>query len=511
MTNLVNTFKENQTDFFNAFLEHIQISFVSLMIAILIAIPLAIILVNHKKLSRIILQITGILQTIPSLALLAILIPIIGIGTFPAIVALVIYGLFPIIQNATTGLLQIDPTLNETGDALGMTRFEKLIKYQLPIAMPTIMGGIRTSIISIIGTATLAALIGAGGLGSFILLGIDRNNTSLILIGAIASALLAIIASFVISLLEKAKIKTIIFTFIVTVFGLLLSFVFTNQQSKTNQDQNQNQIVIAGKLGAEQEIIANIYQELIEDNSDIKVNLKSNFGKTTFLHEAIKRGDIDIYPEYSGTILMALVNSDKAVSNQADQVYQEAKQAILKQDNLVYLKPMKFQNDYALAVKTSFAKDNNLKTISDLTRIQNNLRAGFTLEFTNRADGYLGLQKQYGLNLNVKTMEPSLRYQAINNGDFNLVDGYTTDAQLKQFDLFVLKDDKNLFPICQVAPLIRAETLAEYPELEDILNKLAGKITNQEMIEMNYQVDDLNQKPADVARQFLIRENLIKR
>lgn len=509
MTNLINTFKDNRIDFLNAFVEHLQITLLSLLIAIAIAIPLAIFLTNHKKLSEIILQITGIFQTIPSLALLAIFIPIFGIGTIPAVIALVIYGLFPIVQNTYTGLTQIDPALNETGDALGMTSFEKLTKYQLPIAVPTVMAGIRTSVISIIGTATLAALIGAGGLGTFILLGIDRNNTSLILIGAIASALLAILASFVIKLLEKTKVKTILIAFVISILALFLSFVFTNQQEKS-VNANQDQIIVAGKLGAEQDVIINIYKDLIEDNSDIDVKLKSNFGKTTFLHQAIKHGDIDIYPEYSGTVLSSLTNSKITILNQPKAVYQQAKKEILAQDNLIYLKPMAFKNNYAIGVKDSFAKENNLKTISDLTEIQDKLVAGFTLEFANRNDGYLGLQKIYGLNLSVNTMEPSLRYQAINNHDVNLVDAYSTDAQLKQFGISVLDDDKNLFPVCQPAPLIRADILKEYPELKSILNKLSGKITNQEMVEMNYQVDVLNQKPADVAYQYLIENNLIK-
>ena len=508
MKDLINTFNDNRADFFKAFVEHIQISLLSLIIAILIAIPLAIFLVNHKRTSEIILQITGIFQTIPSLALLAILIPFIGIGTIPAVIALVIYGLFPIIQNTYTGLTQIDPALNETGDALGMTTFEKLIKYQLPIAMPTIMAGVRTSIVSIIGTATLAALIGAGGLGTFILLGIDRSNSSLILIGAISSAILAIVASLIISLLEKKKLRTIAITFLTMILTLFLSFVFTNQESKANS--NQDQITIGGKLGAEQDIIINIYQELIEDNSNIKVNLKSNFGKTSFLHEAIKHGDIDIYPEYTGTVLINLVNQE-SIPNQPEKVYQLAAKKILNQDNLIYLKPMSFQNTYALAVKKTFSQSNNLMKISDLSKIQTNIKAGFTLEFTNREDGYLGLQKQYGLKLNIKTMEPSLRYQAINNDEINLVDAYSTDAQLKQYNLVTLEDDKNLFPPYQVAPLIRKDILVKYPELKNILNQLSDKITNQEMIEMNYQVDALNKAPADVAHDYLIKEGLVSK
>ncbi|MFC2496445.1 MAG: ABC transporter permease, partial [Scardovia wiggsiae] len=220
MNDLVTTFQNRFGDWAEALLQHLQISLLSLLIAILISVPLAVWLFNKKKASEAILQITGIFQTIPSLALLGLLIPVMGIGTVPAVTALVVYALFPIVQNTITGLQGIDPNLVEAGTAFGMTRWERLRKYELPLAMPVIVSGVRTSAVMIIGTATLAALIGAGGLGSFILLGIDRNNTSLILIGAISSALLAILFSLVIRWLEKRSLKQILAAFLVLIVGL---------------------------------------------------------------------------------------------------------------------------------------------------------------------------------------------------------------------------------------------------------------------------------------------------
>ena len=206
MNNLISTFQQQEHQFWLALLEHIQISLVSLFIAILIALPLALLLRRYPKIAEPVLQLTGIFQTIPSLALLGLLIPFIGIGSLPAIVALVVYALFPIIQNTYTGLQQIDQSLIEAATAFGMNRRERLMKFELILALPFIMAGIRTSAVMIIGTATLAALIGAGGLGNFILLGINSNDVNLILIGAISSALLAVIFSTLLRFLEKAKI-----------------------------------------------------------------------------------------------------------------------------------------------------------------------------------------------------------------------------------------------------------------------------------------------------------------
>lgn len=203
MTNLISTFQDRFGDWVTALSQHLQLSLLTLLLAIFIAIPLAVYLRYHEKLADWVLQIAGIFQTIPSLALLGLFIPLMGIGTLPALTALVIYAIFPILQNTITGLKGIDPSLQEAGIAFGMTRWERLKKFEIPLAMPVIMSGIRTAAVLIIGTATLAALIGAGGLGSFILLGIDRNNTSLILIGALSSAVLAIAFNFLLKVMEK--------------------------------------------------------------------------------------------------------------------------------------------------------------------------------------------------------------------------------------------------------------------------------------------------------------------
>lgn len=219
------------------------------------------------------------------MALLGLFIPIMGIGTLPALTALVIYAIFPILQNTITGLQGIDPSLEEAGIAFGMTKWERLKKFEIPLAMPVIMSGIRTAAVMIIGTATLAALIGAGGLGSFILLGIDRNNASLILIGALSSAFLAIAFNLLLKWMEKAKLRTIFAAFAVMVIGLGASYT----PSLLPKPKKEN-LVIAGKLGPEPEILANMYKILIEKNTDMTVTVKPNFGKTTFLYEALKKG-----------------------------------------------------------------------------------------------------------------------------------------------------------------------------------------------------------------------------
>ena len=505
MSKLFATFQERFGDWLTALGQHLQLSLLTLLLAIFLAVPLAIYLSTRKRASNWILQVAGIFQTIPSMALLGLFIPIMGIGTLPALTALVIYAIFPILQNTITGLQGIDPSLEEAGTAFGMTKWERLKKFEIPLAMPVIMSGIRTAAVMIIGTATLAALIGAGGLGSFILLGIDRNNASLILIGALSSAFLAIAFNLLLKWMEKAKLRTIFAAFAVMVIGLGASYT----PSLLPKPEKEN-LVIAGKLGPEPEILANMYKILIEGNTDMTVTVKPNFGKTTFLYEALKKGDIAIYPEFTGTVTESLLKPVPQVSHDPEAVYQAARDGIKKQDDLALLKPMAYQNTYAVAVPKKIAQEYGLKTISDLKKVEGQLKAGFTLEFNDREDGNKGLQKVYGLHLQVSTMEPALRYQAIQSGDIQITDAYSTDAELARYDLVVLEDDKQLFPPYQGAPLMKEALLKKHPELEGILNQLAGKITAEQMSQMNYQVGVEGKSAAQVARDFLLKEGVIK-
>jgi len=506
MSKLLATFQERFGDWGTALGQHLQLSLLTLLLAVFLAVPLAVYLSTRKRASNWVLQVAGIFQTIPSMALLGLFIPIMGIGTLPALTALVIYAIFPILQNTITGLQGIDPSLEEAGVAFGMTKWERLKKFEIPLAMPVIMSGIRTAAVMIIGTATLAALIGAGGLGSFILLGIDRNNASLILIGALSSAFLAIAFNLLLKWMEKAKLRTIFAAFAVMVLGLGASYT----PSLLPKPEKEN-LVIAGKLGPEPEILANMYKILIEENTDMTVTVKPNFGKTTFLYEALKKGDIAIYPEFTGTVTESLLKPAPQVGHDPETVYQAARDGIKQQDDLALLKPMAYQNTYAVAVPRKIAQEYGLKTISDLKKVEGQLKAGFTLEFNDREDGNKGLQKVYGLNLQVSTMEPALRYQAIQSGDIQITDAYSTDAELARYDLVVLQDDKQLFPPYQGAPLMKESLLKKHPELEGILNQLAGKITAEQMSQMNYQVGVEGKSANQVARDFLVKEGVIKK
>ena len=182
-----------------------------------------------------------------------------------------------------------------------------------------------------------------------------------------------------------------------------------------------------------------------------------------------------------------------------------------EQFSMELLEPMAYNNTYALAVPEKLAEEYELQSISDLKSVEQNIKAGFTLEFSDREDGYRGIQKLYGVDFpTVLTMEPKLRYGAIEKGEINLVDAYSTDSEIARYNLTVLEDDKHLFPPYQGAPLLREETAENHPELVKALNKLDGKISDDEMREMNYKVNVDGVSPEETAREYLEKEGLLK-
>ena len=487
-------------------LTHLWLSGLALLAAVAIAVPAAVLFARRRRAAEAVLQFTNVLQTIPSLALLGLLIPFVGIGSPPVLIALTLYALLPIFQNTYLGLTQIDQSIQDAYTAFGLSRWQSLWRIELPMALPAMISGIRTASVLIVGTATLAALIGAGGLGNLILLGIDRNNMTMTFTGALLSALLAVGVSGIIGLLQKSRRKLPIILALAVGFGAL----GLSQVSFTPATKN---VVIAGKMGSEPDILINMYKLLIErENPNIKVTIKPNFGKTTFLFNALNSGEIDIYPEFTGTVLETLVQVPPEQKNRhlsPDETYRLGKQLLAEQYQLEFLPPMSYQNTYALAVKESYGAAHQLKTISDLKQAVPDIRAGFSLEFTDRADGYKGMQAA-GITLkHIVSLEPALRYTALLNDKIDLVEAFSTDAELKQYQLRLLKDDIALFPAYQGAPLMKAEFAEKNPQIVAALNRLAGKISEAEMSEMNYRVKVQGESAENVARDYLEKHGLL--
>ncbi|NJP37251.1 ABC transporter permease/substrate-binding protein [Alkalicoccus luteus] len=514
MTNIETFFqllRERSDLLTTALWQHIEMSLISLLIAVFIAVPLGIFLAMYKKGAEPVIGTTAVIQTIPSLALLGFLIPFVGIGTTPAIIALSAYALMPILRNTYTGVKGVDPALAEAARGMGMTYQQQLMKVQLPLAMPTIMAGIRTGMVLIVGTATLAALVGAGGLGDLIMTGLNRSNNYYILMGAIPAALLALLFDAVLRMTEKrssgSSIRPI---FAVVTAAILLVAVPNVYQAFDGRGGGAEEITLAGKLGAEPEIIINMYKLLIEEETNYEVVLEEGLGQTDIVFQALLNEDIDGYFEFTGTAITNLLN-EEPVSNDEEEAFIQARDGMFDEYGLVFLEPMAYQNTYALAVTEELQEETGVETISDLTSFEDELTAAFTFEFFDRtSDGYPGIQEVYGLDIaDVQTMDPGLRSEALVAGDVDVIDAYSTDSYMIRYNLIALEDDENVFPPFNGAPLLREDVLIDYPELEPILNQLGGMISEEEMMEMNYEVDENDADASAVAENYLVEAGLL--
>ena len=349
-------------------LEHLWLTGLSVLLAAIVGITLGILLTRRKRLATPVIGFANVVQTVPSIALLGFMIPLIGIGAAPAIVALFLYDLLPIIRNTYAGISDVDGAITEAGAGLGMTDRQLLARVELPLALPVIFAGVRTATVINVGVATLAAFIGAGGLGEFIFTGIALNNTDLILLGAIPSALLAILLDLGLGFVEK-RVRRLLVPLLL-VIGLVIA----------------------------------------------------------------------------GVTLATFVSSDSS---------------------------------------------------------EEGLMAGLPAEFMERPDGWPGLVEEYGLAIPGRQMNAGLMYDALRDGEVDLIAGYSTDGRIDAYDLRVLEDDRGYFPPYFAAPLARPAILDEHPELRAIINRLGGRIDDATMRHLNYLVDHEKRTPKEVARKYL--------
>ncbi len=268
-------------------------------------------------------------------------------------------------------------------------------------------------------------------------------------------------------------------------------------------------VVVASKPHTEQYILAEMLAQLIEKHSDIKVERKFGIGGgTANIHPAMVKGEVDIYPEYTGTGWLYVLKREPLSDAQA--VYRQVGEEYRRQFKIKWLGLYGFNNTYALAMPRALAEQWQLETFSDLARHSDAFTFGAEYDFFEREDGYNGLVKAYGFRFKGrKDMDIGLKYEAVKSGQVNVINAFSTDGQLQQYQMKVLRDDRNYFPTYYAATLVKEETLQKYPELEGVLNRLNGKISDQEMTDLNYQVEIDKKEPAAVATQYLQRKGLL--
>ena len=510
----------NGAELFQLTLEHLFLVAVSTGLAILIGVPLGILLTRKPGLSKPVLGFANIMQTVPSLALFGFLIPLNiylfdvkilgGIGARTAIVALVLYALLPIIRNTFTGINGVDPAIRDAGRGMGMTDRQLLLQVELPLALGVIIAGVRVATVICVGTATIAAAIDAGGLGRYIFRGLRANDNLLILAGALPAALIALSADLALGYVERTlqfgaavrgQTKKLVgwIAVAVLVFAAIAYFV---------AGKSSGRIAVGSKDFTEQAILGEILAQAIEAKTGLAVERRFDLGGN-LAHDALVAGEIDLYVEYTGTALLAILKSKPLTDPQ--EVYRRVKAEYADKFNLEWTEPLGFNNTFAILVRGEDARRLGLKTVTDASRVAAQWRAGFGQDFMSRADGYPGFARTYGLHFEeTREMDLSLTYRALADGQVDLIAGNSTDGLIARYGLVQLEDDRHYFPPYDAVPVVRRATLEKYPILRATLAQLGGILTVDEMRRLNYAVDGEKRAPKDVARGFLKRKGIVR-
>ncbi|MBE6052947.1 MAG: ABC transporter permease subunit [Clostridium sartagoforme] len=527
LTRFIDQFIIKKSEILSLLLKHIELTVIAVLIAVVIGVPLGIIITRNKKVANGVIGFANLTQAIPSLAILGFLIPFIGIGSAPAITMVVLYSMLPIIKNTYTGITNINPDMLEAAKGLGMTNRQTLRLIKIPLAMPVIMAGIRMAAVTAVGLMTTAAFVGAGGLGYLVYSGIQTVDNNLILFGAIPAAILALLIDWITGKIENVtmpngikkadgtmktrrnKISKTRQRFITVTTSLIVIVCLGAVIIPKALSKNDKKVVVASKNYTEQLILGNILSEVIKNNSDIEVVEKFNLGGSQVTFNAINSGAVDLYAEYLGTGYVSILNITEPNSNK-EEVYNVVKERFHSDYSLEVLNPLGFNNTYAMAVTQETAQKYNLKTVSDLSKVSDQLIIGPTIEFPNRDDGLIGLEKAYNMKFkDVKAIDGGLRYTALVNNETQVIDAFTTDGLIDKFNLVVLEDDKSFFPPYDAVTVVREETLEKYPELREVIGLLDGKLAEEKMRKLNYEVDINKRDVKSVVVEFLKAEKLI--
>jgi len=485
--------------------QHVLLVAGSTMAAVAMAVPLGIFAARRPRLAAPLTALANIVQTVPSLAMFGFLLPVPfigGVGARAALIVLILYGLLPIIRTTIAGLQGIDPTLREAGVALGMTPRQLLRMVELPLALPSIVAGVRVAAVVGVGSATIAAAIGAGGLGEYIYRGLSMVDTTVILAGAVPAALLALVVDALLLWMERqlsarrrpaSRRGAVTAVAVVTLLALMTSAAAARRA--------RGAIVVGSKNFTEQLVLGELVAQSLE-REGLPVDRRLNLGGTLICDRALLTGDIDVYVEYTGTALTAVFHQPIAMDSGG--VFNTVRDLYARTGRTL-LPPLGFNNTFAILVRGSDARARGLKTIDDAARESAHWRAGFGYEFVERPDGYTGLAKAYGMRFPEAphVMDLTLSYRALAAGQVDMIAGDATAGLIKGLDLVQLDDNRKYFPPYDAAAVARAETLLRYPAARRALERLSGRVSPDAMRAMNYAADVEHRDVGAIVREFL--------
>jgi len=517
--------------------EHLLMVALAVAIALLITLPLGLLMQGRPRLAQLVLGLANAVQTIPSLAIFGLLltVPVLGgIGPTPAVVALVLYALLPLLRGLVTGLNQVPSGLKEAGRALGLSRGQVLRHVAFPLALPSLMAGLRVATVISVGVATIGAAIGAGGLGVFIFRGIATVNNSLLLAGALPAAAIALVADGALGALEARLSRRVAEgsshgggpggrrpawwrrRWIQVLAGALLVAALlaipvawrwlapAGGNPAGGNPAGGETVVVGAKGYTEQLLLGELLAQEIEANTSLRVKREFSLGSTFLLHEAVRQGRIDGYVEYTGTAWTAILRQPPLSPERRAAVWQRARQLYDERYGLRMFPSLGFENTFAILIRRADGQRLGLRTISDAAAPARQWRAAFGYEFLNRADGFPGLAERYGLRFAEppSAMDLGLTYRALADGRVDLIAGDSTNGLISALKLQKLDDDRAYFPPYDAVPVFNAASLRRHPELVAVLDRLGGRLSASTMQKLNAAVDLQGQTPELVVRRW---------
>jgi osmoprotectant transport system permease protein len=497
---------------------HLQLTLVALSVGFLASVPLGVAVVRWGRLEPVVLGAASVVQTIPSLALLAIMVPALAflgaiassvfgvelrsIGYLPAVIALTLYSMLPILRNTVTGISGVDPSVNEAARAVGMTDRQRLIRVQVPLALPVIIAGIRTATVWVVGIATLSTPVGAPSLGNYIFSGLQTRNFTAVMIGCVSAAALALGLDSLIRALEIGVAKRKRGWIAVPAAIMVGLFGYTGYTLAVGWAAPQSRLVTIGaKTFTEQYILSELLGLQIARETGLPTRTLQSLGSTVAF-DSLVNGDVDVYVDYSGTI-WATIMQRQSLSEERGELLTAVRQYLAREHGVTLVASLGFENTYALGMARERARTLGIETIAELAAHAPVLEIAGDYEFFGRPE-WRAIRDTYGLEFRrQRAMDSSLMYQAVRESQVDVISAFSTDGRIAAFDIELLRDERGVIPPYDAIVLVGARLSKTMPQALQALARLEGRIDEAAMQRMNLRVDQGGELPRAVAEQFL--------
>ena len=499
--------------------QHVLLSLCALVLGLAISLPLAVAASRSAAVRWPSLFLASLIQTIPSLALLALFYPLLlalsavsqawfghsfpALGFGPSLIALTLYSMLPILRNGVAGILGVDPAVVEAARGMGMTGAQRLFRVELPLAAPVIMAGVRTAAVWTIGAATLATSVGQTSLGNYIFSGLQTENWVLVLFGCFAAAALALAADQLLGLIEWGLASRRPWR--VWAGGIGLAVGAALALSPLLAAESGPSYRIGAKNFSEQAILAQLIAGRLQAGG-ARTEIKDDLGSAV-IYRALAAGEIDVYIDYSGTLWANVLKRTDNPGRAA--VLEEVGTGLARRDGVLMLGPLGFENAYALAMRSDRAKALGIATLDDLAGHAQSLTLGSDLEFLSRPE-WAAVKSAYGLQFRKLTSyQPTFMYRALADGEADVISAFSSDGRIEADHLTVLTDPRHALPPYDAVILI-SPARAHDPRLLAALRPLIGAIDVTAMRAANYSVDRDADKltPARAAANLALAANL---